>query len=336
MNSQIKNTFKRQSLLNHYNTYRELPGSHDILLTRSLQDTRKNATDDSNIRKLEIDYKIPGTSTKTTKIIPYITDVNSVDIVDWIENFNKLFCLFKWTEPVRKAYLTELIEIDLDSLNNDSKDSQDILNELLEMKYSNQDINSLQSSFRLINQDDYYLIEQYYSAVRSTAKELKLLKNWDISRYKEYLNETFMSNLSRDTKILLTDQQIYDADAAFTYLKRKENLILSEYKKGTIKRHISQKQHQPNSFPRFNNTRNNSFSVNTNFSSDNKQRSGILISPIIQQILNHTTLKKAAQTIIKMQQQMEINESTQNHFLTIRTIDLTLLLRKQIDTVLLS
>ncbi len=29
MNSQIKNTFKRQSLLNHYNTYRELPGSQN-------------------------------------------------------------------------------------------------------------------------------------------------------------------------------------------------------------------------------------------------------------------------------------------------------------------
>ncbi len=104
------------------------------------------------------------------------------------------------------------------------------------------------------------------------AKESKLLRGWDSLRFKEYLNELFMSNLARDIKILLTDQQIYDMDSALSYLRRKENLILSEYKKGTIKKHnnsntLNNNKNKTNQFNSNKRSYSNNYSYKTNNSS---------------------------------------------------------------------
>ncbi len=109
-------TYKRLCLINHFNKYKELPGSHDILLTKSLQETKKAQTDDASTKKLDIEYKIPGTNTKTLKSISYITSIDSIDILEWIEHFYNLDKIFKWSENIKLAYLTELIEINLDSM----------------------------------------------------------------------------------------------------------------------------------------------------------------------------------------------------------------------------
>ncbi len=133
INSNINNSFKRLCLINHFNKYKELPGSHDILLTKSLQDTKKNSSEDVSYKKLNIEYKIPGTTTKTVKSIRYITEIDSTDIIVWIDSFNNLDKLFKWSESIKLAYLTELIEINLDKK---CKSSYNILDDLLKLKYS--------------------------------------------------------------------------------------------------------------------------------------------------------------------------------------------------------
>ncbi len=76
-----------------------------------------------------------------------------------------------------------------------------------------------------------------------------------------------MNNLSRDIKILLTDQQIFNYDQALPYLRRKENLILAEYKAGTITKFVRQSNFSrtsPNFHKRpLHNTNSNSTNTNT-------------------------------------------------------------------------
>ncbi len=254
MNSNKQYYYKKLSLINHFSKFKQLPGSHDILYTKSLEETKKVSDRKSNGNMLEIEYKIPGTSTRAFKSIPYIENLDDVDIISWVEKFKHYSITLKWNESVRMAYLMELLEVDLEDIPTANKSSFEILDDFLHRKYKTQDIAVLQSSIRLICQDDYYLIDEYNLVIINLAKECKLLKNWDNERYKEYLEELFMNNLSRDVKILLTDQQIFTYDQALPYLRRKENLIIAEYKKGTITKHIKNNNaHQNPTYNKFTN-----------------------------------------------------------------------------------
>ncbi len=199
---------KNLGLINYYSRFNQFLASHDILHANALKETKKATTENQNVRKLDIEYKIPNTNTKTTKSIQYLESLDDVDICSWIEKF-KFYChTFNWNETVKLSYLRELIEIEIESLHDGSKNAFEILSELIQMKMEAQSVNVLQSSIRLIDQDDYYLIEQYKNEIFKAAKECKILKNWNDERYEEYLNELFMNNLSRDIKILFTSSNL--------------------------------------------------------------------------------------------------------------------------------
>ncbi len=124
-------TNKKLSLLNYFMRFRQLPGSHDILHAKSLQETKKPTNKNHNARYLEIEYKIPGTNTKTTKSIQYIESLEEIDILSWIEQFKNYSNIFKWNEAIRMAYLTELVENE-EEIMDGNKDSLEILDSLLQ------------------------------------------------------------------------------------------------------------------------------------------------------------------------------------------------------------
>ncbi len=156
-------------LINYFSKYKQLPSSHDILHANALKEIKNAKNDDCDFRKLEIEYKIPGTSTRTVKTIQYIENLDDIDIISWIEKFNSFSGSFKWSESIKLAYLRELIEVDLEGLKDENKDSYEVLETLLRVKYNAQDINGFQSQIQIIDQDDYYMIDQYNTAILRLA-----------------------------------------------------------------------------------------------------------------------------------------------------------------------
>ncbi|ORE00292.1 TF29 [Hepatospora eriocheir] len=87
----------------------------------------------------------------------------------------------------------------------------------------------LEADVLLIQQDNYYLIEDYYTALTKAVKPICYIRSLNNTQSTNLINDYFMRNLSLQTKLELSKLKINSTNEAINFIKQQESMIIFDY-----------------------------------------------------------------------------------------------------------
>ncbi|KRH94229.1 pol polyprotein [Pseudoloma neurophilia] len=188
---------------------RNPPGYDKLSSTRTNQDNQpiKNdniTTNDSNqiitnTNILTFTYKPLNCITPIHFTMPRLIDLETQEPIDWLERFDELAGLSKWSAStalnhfyllVSKDIIKEL-ELDLET----TQGLTQIKTKLINLKYPVSDAPYYIKLLNNTKQTNYRLIDDYYKEIKKNAQKWGACKKVEQSSIQEKIDETFLNNL---------------------------------------------------------------------------------------------------------------------------------------------
>ncbi len=222
------------SLINHYRLKKVLPRKHDILISKVKTESEQLNSKNYNTRHIDFSCKIPETEISITKQLSYIDDINSTNLLEWIEEFQTIKTFSKWNEKTSCIVLEQLVAPEYLSAINRYKNSTELLNGIKSLKFSESYAQKLAIDLETTTQNAYYLIGDYYKYIKKLSNQLGNILNESKSQIQMKITNNFMRNLSTELKLELARAKITDVQDMVNYIQEQENIIISEYHNGKI------------------------------------------------------------------------------------------------------
>ncbi|OQS53837.1 hypothetical protein EHP00_1495 [Ecytonucleospora hepatopenaei] len=106
------------------------------------------------------------------------------------------------------------------------KKIEQILDDLVKMKYDDSYIHVINSQLQNIKQRNFYLITHYQFAIKKILHEINLIKKLTSNEIKDQSDQIFIQNLDPRLQLETSRLQLHTANETSTFIIQQENLIL--------------------------------------------------------------------------------------------------------------
>lgn len=239
--SQHSETFQMGmiSVVEYYLRYNRLPTEYRNLNSNATNENAKNTfhinkntieNQDSNKindKFFEVDVKIKNVNTSFKKRIYMIQNLKECDIVNWLEDFEKICKLTEWNENEMRIILQNVINdknFDVECLEDDYKKNRNLI---LKYIFPKETGISILMELETISQSNFYTISEYYNKIHKILSKYSICCDIGKAEFERKFEESFMRGLCKHTRLEIVKINERRINKILEYLKNLESNIFT-------------------------------------------------------------------------------------------------------------
>ncbi len=181
-------------------------------------------------------YTVPGTSVQMTKTFEFLTEHNSSNVINWIEEFRINQSLCGWDANTALNVLKSVLSKELLKPIATVGNLEDAFTKLLLRFYPTTDCGIYYRQLANIEQDHYLRVKEYYLKIKETVTKLAITNRWSHNKTDEKIEEVFIQGLATTTEVEMTKNGISKMGDIIERIEKIESIILTDMKNITDKK----------------------------------------------------------------------------------------------------
>ncbi len=162
---------------------------------------QEGRTKSKEVDNIDIKISLKDINIEITKIIRILKDLDYANIENWIAVFNNIATQARWNDE-EKVIMVQMTVSPSISMKLDMQNGfQACTDSIYQCIYTPEKTKSLSLYLKGIDQDGYYLIDNYYADIRCTIHALATIQKWGKGEINRRIDEEFFRGLNQSTEL---------------------------------------------------------------------------------------------------------------------------------------